>query len=254
MDKLSPHCLQDHVILITGAGKGIGRSLAIAAAKHGATTILVGKSLKNLESVYDEITSNGYPEPALHPANLVMLDPKGANELVDNITQMFGRLDALVHNAGITGPLAPLELMSPQKWLEVIQLNLNVPFLLSQAMLPLLKKSKHASILFTTADEAYQAKAYWGPYCASKHGVAALAKTLHEELENNTDIRVNCINPGIVRTGLRMSAFPAVDPANFTDPDDLMPHYIHLLSPAAKAIRGQLINPHANKQPEEALL
>ena len=254
MDKLSPHCLQDHVILITGAGKGIGRSLAIAAAKHGATTILVGKSLKNLESVYDEITSNGYPEPALHPTNLVMLDPKGANELVDNITQMFGRLDALVHNAGITGPLAPLELLSPQKWLEVIQLNLNVPFLLSQAMLPLLKKSKQASILFTTAHEAYQAKAYWGPYCASKHGVAALAKTLHEELENNTDIRVNCINPGIVRTSLRMSAFPAVDPVNFTDPDDLMPHYIHLLSPAAKAIRGQLITPHANKQVEEALL
>jgi len=256
MDKLSPHCLNDQVILITGAGNGIGRALAIAAAKHGATTILVGKSLKNLESVYDEITSNGYKEPALHPTNLLQLDPKGAQELLENITQMFGRLDALVHNAGISGPLAPLELMSPQKWLEVIQLNLNVPFLLSQALLPLLKKSKHASILFTTAHEAYQAKAYWGPYCASKHGVAALAKTLHEELENNTDIRVNCINPGIVRTALRMSAFPAVDPATFTNPEDLMPHYIQLLSPAAKAIRGQVItlSPHIQKQAEEVLL
>ncbi|MGE3319136.1 MAG: SDR family NAD(P)-dependent oxidoreductase [Candidatus Berkiella sp.] len=238
---LSPHCLANQVILISGAGKGIGRALALAAAKHGATTILLGKSLKNLESVYDEITNNGYPEPALHPTNLLQLDPKGAHELLENIMQMFGRLDGLVHNAGISGPLTPLELMPPHKWIEVIQLNLNVPFLLTQALLPLLKKSQHPSILFTTAQEAYHPKAYWGAYSASKHGVAALAKTLHEELENNTDIRVNCIQPGKVRTALRINAYPAIDPETFTAPEELMPYYLHLLSPAAKEIRGKTI-------------
>jgi len=249
---LSPHCLANQVILITGAGKGIGRALALAAAKHGATTILLGKSIKNLESVYDEITSNGYPEPALHPVNLLQLDPKGANEVLENITQMFGRLDALVHNAGISGPITPLELIPPHKWIEVVQLNLNVPFLLTQALLPLLKKTQHASILFTTANEANLAKAYWGAYSASKHGVKALAKTLHEELENNTDIRVNCLNPGKVRTAMRLNAYPAVDPERFTNPDDLMPYYLYLLSPAAKAIRGKTIDLEHVLHPEEA--
>lgn len=253
MDKLGAHCLANQVILITGAGKGIGRALALAAAKQGATTILLGKTLKNLEGVYDEITSNGYPEPALHPLNLLRLDPKSANELVQSIEQMFGRLNAVVHNAAISGPITPMELMPPEKWQEVIHLNLNVPFLLTQAALPLLKKSPHSSVLFTTAHEAYKAKAYWGAYSASKHGIVALAKALHEELENNTDIRVNCVNPGIVRTALRMNAFPAIDPETFTAPEDLMPFYLHLLSPAAKHIRGKALSVTLN-QVEEALL
>lgn len=253
MDKLGAHCLADQVILITGAGKGIGRALALAAAKHGATTILLGKTLKNLESVYDEITSNGYPEPALHPLNLLRLDPKSANELAQSIEQMFGRLTAVVHNAAISGPITPMELMPPEKWQEVIHLNLNVPFLLTQALLPLLKKSPHSSVLFTTAQEAHQAKAYWGAYSASKHGVMAMAKAFHEELENNTDIRVNCVNPGIVRTAMRLNAFPAIDPVNFTAPEDLMPFYLQLLSPAAKQIRGKALSV-TRGQMEEALL
>lgn len=253
LPSLSAHCLANQVILITGAGKGIGRALALAAAKHGATTILLGKSLKNLESIYDEITSNGYPEPALHPLNLLQLEPKSAHELLQNIEQMFGRLDAIVHNAGISGPITPLELMPPQKWQEVVHLNLNVPYLLTQALLPLLRKGPHGSILFTTADEAHLAKAYWGAYSASKHGVVALAKALHEELENNTAIRVNCINPGKVRTGLRLTAYPAINPENFTAPEALMPYYLHLLSSEAKGIRGKEISPVCKEQ-ETALL
>lgn len=245
LPSLSPHCLANQVILITGAGKGLGRALALAAAKHGATTILLGKSLKNLESVYDEITHNGYPEPAIHPLNLLRLDPKGANELLHSIEQMFGRLDAIVHNAGMSGPITPIELMPPEKWQEVIHLNLNVPYLLTHALLPLLRKGPHTSILFTTAHEAYQPKAYWGAYSASKHGTAALAKSLHEELESNTAIRVNCINPGKVRTALRLNAYPAIDPKSFTAPEALMPYYLYLLSPAAKAIRGKEISPTA---------
>jgi NAD(P)-dependent dehydrogenase (short-subunit alcohol dehydrogenase family) len=239
---LAPHCLAGQVILITGASKGIGRSLALAAAKHGATTILLGKSLKNLESVYDEIMNNGYPEPALHPVNLLRMDPKGAQELTQSIEQMFGRLDALVHNAGISGPITPFGLLSPEKWQEVIHLNLNVPYLLTHALLPLLNKTPHASILFTTAEEAYQSKAYWSAYSASKHGVCGLADALHEELENNTDIRVNCINPGKVRTALRINAYPALDPESFPTPESLMPYYLYLLSPLAKTIRGKQID------------
>ncbi len=235
------HSLKDHVILITGAGDGIGRTLAIEAAKLGATTILLGKSIKKLESVYDEIIATGAPEPAIHPLNLLQAQPKDAYELAQNIQSMFGRLDALVHNAAISGQISPIEHLPPEKWQEVIQLNLNAPYLLTHALLPLLKESKHPSILFTAADEAKTAKAYWSAYSASKFGIMGLAKSLHEELHENTGIRVNCINPRAVRTNLRVKAYPGLDPLTFPTPEEVVPYYLHLLSPEAQDIRGKLV-------------
>lgn len=238
---LAPKCLQDKVILITGASKGIGRALALKAAEHGATVVLLSKTVKKLESVYDEIVNLGYVEPAIHPLNLANMTPDDAFTLAQSLEKMFGRCDAIIHNAGISGPITPLEHLAPHKWQEVIQLNLNVPYLLTHALLPLLKQSDAASILFTTADEAQNAKAYWSAYCASKFGVLGLAKSLHEELENNTSIRVNCINPGKVRTALRLNAYPGLDPMSFPLPETLSDYYVHLLSDAAKSIRGKEI-------------
>lgn len=233
--------LKGQVILITGAGDGIGKALALEAAKSGATIILVGKSLKKLESVYDEIVALNAPEPAIHPLNLLQAQPKDAYELAQNIHSMFGRLDALVHNAGISGQISPIEHLPPEKWIEVIQLNLNAPYLLTHALLPLLKQSKHPSILFTGADEATKAKAYWSAYSASKFGIMGLAKSLHEELHENTDIRVNCINPRSVRTNLRVKAYPGIDPLTFPTPAEVVPYYLHLLSPEAREIRGKMV-------------
>ncbi|MBS0286032.1 MAG: YciK family oxidoreductase [Proteobacteria bacterium] len=233
--------LANKVILITGAGDGIGRALAIACAKEGATTILLGKSLKKLEAVYDEIMSQNLPEPAIHPLNLLQAQPKDAYALAESIHNLFGKLDAVVHNAGISGQITPLEHLAPEKWQEVVQLNLNVPYLLTHALLPLLKMSDSPSILFTTADEAKQAKAYWSAYSASKFGVRGLAQSLHEELDN-TAIRVNCINPGKVRTNLRIKVYPGIDPLTFPAPEEIVPHYVYLLSEQGKHIKGNLVN------------
>jgi NAD(P)-dependent dehydrogenase (short-subunit alcohol dehydrogenase family) len=239
--ELAPNCLADQIILITGASSGIGRALALQAAKYGATTILIGKTLKKLESLYDQIVQAGYPEPAIHPLNLRSAEPKHALELAQSIHSLFGRLDAVVHNAGMSGQIAPLEHLPPHVWQEVIQVNLNAPFLLTHALLPLLKESKYASILFTTPDESHHPKAYWGAYSASKKGLLGLAKTLHLELEDNTTIRVNCINPGCVRTALRVNAYPGIDPNTMPLPESIIPFYIYLLSNQANHIRGKWI-------------
>ncbi|MFI4936960.1 MAG: YciK family oxidoreductase [Candidatus Berkiellales bacterium] len=239
--ELKSDCLANKIILVTGASRGIGRALAFAAAKHGATVILLSKDLKRLESVYDEIVAAGFPEPAIQPTNLRHLDPKQANDIAQSIQSMFGRLDAIVHNAGISGPITPIEHIAPEKWQEVIHLNLNVPFLLSKTLLPLLMQSASASILFTAANEGFQAKAYWGAYAASKAGVLQLAEGLHQELETNTQIRVNCINPGVVRTALRVNAYPGIDPLTFAAPEDIVNNYIYLLSDAAKEVRGKCV-------------
>jgi NAD(P)-dependent dehydrogenase (short-subunit alcohol dehydrogenase family) len=238
---LSAQCLKGKVILITGASKGIGRAIALKAAEYGATVILVSKTVKKLEAVYDEIVSLGYVEPAIHPLNLANMSPDDAATLAQSIEKMFGRCDAIIHNAGISGPITPLEHLAPHKWQEVIQLNLNVPYLITHALLPLLKQSDSASILFTSADESKQAKAYWSAYCASKFGILGLAKSLHEELENNTAIRVNCINPGKVRTALRLNAYPGLDPESFALPETLSKYYVYLLSNEANSLRGREI-------------
>lgn len=237
----NPPCLAKQVILITGASDGIGRTLAIHAAKCGASTILLGKTLKKLEAVYDEIVEKGYPEPAIHPLNLLKTEPKHADELAQSIHSMFGRLDAIVHNAASIGQICQIEHLMPEKWMDVIQLNLNIPYLLTHALLPLLRCSQHPSILFTSADEAFSGKAYWSAYSASKFGLMGLAQSLHQELETNTDIRVNCINPGMVRTNMRLKAYPCIDPLTFPLPEEIIHHYLYLLSPEAKHIRGKIV-------------
>jgi NAD(P)-dependent dehydrogenase (short-subunit alcohol dehydrogenase family) len=236
---LSPNCLADHVILVTGAGDGIGRALALGAAKLGATLIILGKSLKKLESLYDEIVAAKAPEPAIHPLNLLLAEQSQADELAQCVYNMFQRLDAIVHNAGIIGQITPLEHLPPKKWQEVIQLNLTAPYLLTRSLLPLLKASKAASILFTSADEAHHASAYWSAYSASKFGIMGLAQSLHEELQENTAIRVNCINPGAVRTNLRLKAYPGIDPLTYPTPEEIISYYLYLLSPQAKHLRGK---------------
>lgn len=241
--------LANKVILVTGASKGIGRTLAFQAAANGATVILLGKELKKLESLYDEIVTAGYPEPAIHPINLLRMEPSHAEELAQSIQGLFGRLDAVIHNAGISGPITPLTHLAPEKWQEVIHLNLNVPYLITHALLPLLKATPYSSIVFTTAHEASQAKAYWGAYSASKFGIVGLAQTLHEELETNTTIRVNCINPGIVRTALRVNAYPGLDPFSFVAPEDIVPVYLYLLSDKTQTWRGK----HIEIMPVEAM-
>jgi NAD(P)-dependent dehydrogenase (short-subunit alcohol dehydrogenase family) len=208
-------------------------------ARAGATTVLMGKSLKSLESLYDEMMAEQCPEPAIHPINLLKLMPEDAIEIRNHIERLLGRCDAIIHNAGITGPITPTVHLAPEKWQEVIQLNLNVPYLLTHAMLPILMKAEHASILFTTANESLYPKAYWSAYGASKAGILNFASSLHQEVEANTTLRVNAINPGVVRTGLRIRAYPGLDPTSFPHPETIAPYYLHALSDDTTHLRGK---------------
>ncbi len=233
--------LKDRVILVTGASRGIGRTIAKSYAAYGATVILLGRTIKQLESLYDEIIDAGHPKPAIYPLNLANASPKDFDELAENIALHFGRMDGLLHNAAMLGTLTPIEHTSVEKWYQVLQTNLNSAFLLTKSVLPLLKKSNDGSIIFTTDDVGKKARAYWGAYAVSKFGCEALMQILADELEINTNIRVNCIYPGIVRSGLRVAAYPAEDAAKHATPDKIAASYLYLMGGDSAGITGKTL-------------
>lgn len=231
--------LNNHAILVTGAGGGIGAAVAKSYAQHGATVILLDKNIPALEQVYDDIVADGAAMPAIYP-----LDLKGANvtdyaELVANIHENFDRLDGLVHCAAALGQLAPVQHQDPKTWLETLHINLTAPYLLTRACLPLLQKQQRAAIIFTT--DAHKDTAYWSAYGVSKAGIEALAKQLADELESDGRIRVNCIDPGQVRTKLHAQAFPALDPSDLKNPEDIVNPYLQLMGNDSQNTSGQII-------------
>ncbi len=234
--------LKDRVILITGAGEGIGRAAAKTMASHGATVIIAGRTTKKLEDLYDEIEQSGAPQPAIIPINLEGAQPHDYDELAATIEKEFGRLDGLVHNAAQLGVLTPIENYDPSIWNQVMQVNINAPFMLTQAMIPLLRLSEDASILFTSSSVGRKGRAYWGAYSVSKFATEGLMQTLADELEDTSKIRVNCVNPGATRTNMRATAFPGENPYTLASPDEIMPVYLYLLGPDSKAINGQSLN------------
>jgi len=240
--------LKDRIIMVTGAGSGIGRAAAKAYAAHGATVILVGRTVEKLEEIYDEIEAAGYPKPAIVPMNFEGAAVKEYEELAMTIEDNFGRLDGLLHNAGILGARSPVELYDPETWNRVMQVNSTAPFLLSRAMIPLLRKSEDASMILTSSGVGRQARAYWGAYAVSKFAVEGLAQLLADELDDErTNIRVNSLNPGATRTGMRMLAYPAEDPKKNPEPETLMPVYLYLMGKDSRGVNGQQIDAQPKK-------
>lgn len=237
--KAQANALADRVILVTGASRGIGRAVAKAFAGHGATVILLARTVLHLESLYDDIEKVGAPTPAIYPLNLANATPEDYENLRNNIEQQFGRLDGILHNAGMLGSLTSIEHTPLEQWYQVMQVNLHSAFLLTQATLPLLKKSQDASIIFTSAAVAHQARAYWGSYAVSQFGTQALMQILADELEVNTRIRVNSINPGRIKTALRTAAYPAEDRSKLKTPEDILPFYLYLMGPDSVGITGR---------------
>ncbi len=237
-----PNFLKGKVILITGAAGGIGRALSISLASYGASVILLGKTLTKLEQVYDEIERKGYPQAAISEFDLESAGELQYQQLVENIETEFGQLDGLIHNASILGELCPIELLESDIWDRVLKINLSSNFKLTQALLPLLKKSSSASIIFTSSGVGRQGRAYWGPYSVSKFAIEGLMQVLADELETNTAIRVNSLNPGATRTAMRASAFPGEDPLTLPLPEDILPAYLFLLSENARTLNGQALS------------
>jgi NAD(P)-dependent dehydrogenase (short-subunit alcohol dehydrogenase family) len=233
-----PDLLKDRVILVTGAGRGIGEAAAKAYAAHGATVLLLGKNEDNLNEVYDQIEAAGHPQPVVIPFNLETALPHQYDELAATIEAEFGRLDGLLHNAAILGPRTPLEQLSGDNFMRVMQVNVNAMFMLTSTLLPLLKLSEDASVIFTSSSVGRQGRAYWGAYATSKFATEGLMQVLADEVDG-TQVRANSVNPGATRTGMRAQAYPGENPTNNPLPEAIMPVYLYLMGPDSKGVNSQ---------------
>ncbi len=222
--------LQDQVLLITGAGSGIGKAVAMASAQHGAQTILVGRRTKPLMNTYDEIQAQGFTQATLHPLDLAKATPDSLNTMHNAIRQDFGQLNGLIHCAAAVGSLTPIAHYEPTQWLKIIQTNLNGPFLLTKTLLPLLSQSKKANILFTLGNPQEYQQAYWGAYGASKHALSALLHILADELEPTPHIKVFGVNPEAVDTPLRRDIEPAACGEKSATPQQAAKKYLNILT------------------------
>lgn len=235
----APDLLKERVILVTGAGDGIGRAVACGLAAHGATVILLGRTVKKLEAVYDVIVAAGGPKPAIYPMDLLGAAYPDHETLAEAVDKEYGRLDGLLHNAGILGERAPIEHHDVRLWQQVLQVNLTAAFMLTKACLPLLYKSADASIVFTASGVGRKPRAYWGAYAVSKAAVEALSAMLADETEFRDTLRVNSLNPGAVRTDMRRQAFPAEDRGALPQAEQIVPAYLYLFGPDSKGITGR---------------
>jgi len=239
--KPSKDLLAGRVILITGAGGGIGHTVALGFAEHGAHVILHGRNLSKLERVYDEIENRRWPQAAILPFDLAIAAPADVEAAAETVEKEFGRLDGLLHNAAELGTLTPLEHYQPDTWARVFQVNVHAPWLLTRALLPLLKKSKDASIVFTSADVGRKGRAYWGAYGVSCFGIEGMMQILADEL-TNTSVRVNSLDPGAVRTALRARAYPGEDPTTRPEPNTILGSYLYLMGPDSRGTTGQALS------------
>jgi NAD(P)-dependent dehydrogenase (short-subunit alcohol dehydrogenase family) len=239
----TPDCLAGRVILVTGATSGIGRAVARALVEHGATALLHGRSERALQALYEELRELG-PEPAVAQLDFERAQGPEYEALTAEIETRYGRLDGLLHNAGMLGDRSPIEYYDIGRWQRVLLVNLTAPFILTRCLLPLLRRSEDASIVFTTSGVGNTGRAYWGAYSVSKFGTEGLTQILADELEN-TAIRVNCINPGATRTKMRAQAYPAENPAKLPPPESVVAPYLYLLGPASRGVTGQRIDVRA---------
>jgi NAD(P)-dependent dehydrogenase (short-subunit alcohol dehydrogenase family) len=234
--------LRGRVILITGATAGIGRVLAVHAAAHGAQIILHGRDVKRLEELYDEIEAlDGAPRPSIAVMDLATADDNAYRTLAQSLTEEFGRLDGLVNNAGVLGERFSIEQYDAGMWQQVMHVNVTAAFALTQVCLPLLHQSDDASIIFTSSGVGREGKPFWGAYAVSKFATEGLSQVLASEQEHG-NLRVNCINPGPVRTEMRRAAYPAEDRDVLKGPAEILPTYMYLLGPDSKGVTGKSLD------------
>jgi NAD(P)-dependent dehydrogenase (short-subunit alcohol dehydrogenase family) len=231
--------LAGRVIAITGASGGLGHAVALACARHQASVILIGRNVPKLEAVHAEIAASGAPA-----ASIAMLDLERAlaadyDQVADAALERYGRLDGLLHSAALLGTLSPIEHYDVPTWCRVLHVNVTAAFALTQVLLPALKKSADASVVFTASAVGRQGRAYWGAYAVSKFAVEGLSQVLSAELEGISHVRVNALNPGRARTTMRRQAYPAEDIETLPLPGSLTGPYIALLGPASRGVSGR---------------
>lgn len=232
------NAFHNKTILITGAGDGIGKEAAKQFAHYGANTILLGRTVSKLESTYDECIALGNGECAIIPLDMEGATPNNYTDMAQTIEAQFSKLDGVLHNASILGQLQPFGQIPEAEYNQVMQINLNGTFFMTQALLPVLKKADNATVIFTSSSVGVKGRAYWGTYAISKFATEGMMQCLADEYSNST-IRFNCINPGGTRTSMRASAFPAENPDNLKTPEAIMPTYLYLMDDDSIGVTGQ---------------
>lgn len=234
--------LQDKNILVTGAGDGIGRAAALSFAQHGANVILLGRTERKLEAVYDEITALDLPQPAIIPFDLATTHEANYRQVAQAIANNIDSLHGLLHNAGALGALKPLQQYNSEMFTDVLNINLLSNFLLTKALLPTMEKATNASVIFTSSSVGRKGRAYWGAYSISKFAVEGMMQVWADELQGTSSIRVNSINPGATNTIMRRQAYPAEAQGSNPEPTDIMGAYLYLMGDDSLEINGQQID------------
>lgn len=231
---------EDQIILVTGAADGIGRAVTIALAEAGATVLMLDKKSRHLEKLFDQIVERNLQEPVILPVDLMELTPESATQLAQAVLDDLGRLDGLLHNAGELGSPSPLDQYDMKYWEQVMQINLHAPYLLTRALLPLLKQERPTNVVFTSADSGRNPAAYGGAYAIAYAGIEAQMQIWADEQENISNIRINSLDPGPVRTSLRRRSHPGEDQATLITPQQISYAYLMLLS-RANWLHGQQV-------------
>jgi len=229
--------LENKVALVTGASRGIGRAVAVELARAGAHVICTARTVGGLEDTDDEINKVG-GSATLVPFSLK--DGDGIDRLGGQIFERWGRLDALVANAGILGALTPVAHIEPKLFAELVEVNLTANYRLIRSMDPLLRQSDAGRAVFVTSTAARKATPFWGGYAITKAALESLALTYAAECEGGK-VRVNLFNPGATRTVMRKKAMPGEDPSTLKTPGDVAPQIVALLAPSLTA-NGQLFS------------
>lgn len=240
--------LQNRIILVTGASDGIGREAALTYARYGATVVLLGRNDEKLRHVAGMINQQTGSQPQWFTLDLLTCTSDDCHQLAQRIAAQYPRLDGVLHNAGLLGDVCPMSEQDPQVWQQVMQVNVNATFMLTQALLPLLLKSDSGSLVFTSSSVGRQGRANWGAYAASKFATEGMMQVLADEYQNRP-LRVNCINPGGTRTDMRASAFPTEDPQKLKTPADIMPLYLWLMGDDSRRKTGMTFDAQPGRKP-----
>ncbi len=232
--------LSGQVALVTGASRGIGRAIALLLAREGAHVIAIARNVAELESLDDAIKTLGTKDGAtLVPLNLN--DHAALDRLGASIHDRWGALDILVGNAGVLGPITPVEHITPQKFQELLDVNLTANWRLIRALAPLLKESANGGrTVFVSSGAAHKSKPFWGGYSMSKAALESVVKIWAAE-NAKSKLRVNLFNPGATRTGMRAVAMPGEDPMSLPTPETVAEAMLPLLLPGC-AITGDVVN------------
>lgn len=237
----APGSLRGRVVLVSGACGGLGRATALACARAGAAVVLLGRKVRGLEALYDEVETIGEARPAIYPMNLDGAQPEHYSELAATIDRECGRLDGIVHAAAQFDGLRPFEQVPAGEWARALQVNLTAPFLLTRACLPMLRAASDSAIVFVLDDPQRTAKSFWGGYGVAKHGLAGLAGIVHEETERGP-VRTHAMLPGPMRTALRRMAYFGENTMTLPTPDAAGAAAAWLLGADAAALRGKVLD------------